>query len=76
MTPSACYLNFLSFLLDKIQKYGQFWNPQNEQISKLTLLFKFGEDFIEILTKNQLWRFFSLGILAIFGQYELPCPFI
>ena len=35
-----------------------FWNPQNQQISKLTLLFRFGEDLMEILPKNKLSSFF------------------
>ena len=44
MTPGVYYLNFLSFQLANCQKYGQFWNPQNKQISKLTFLFEFGEN--------------------------------
>ena len=58
MTPGVFKPQYLSFYLAKYQNQGQFWNPQNRQISKLTLLFKFGEDLMEILTKNQLERFF------------------
>ena len=52
MTPGVLNLNYLSFYLAKIQKQGQFWNPQNKQISELTLLFKFGEDLMEIRPKT------------------------
>ena len=48
MTPGVFDLNFLSFYLAKIENQGQFWNPQNEQISKLTFLFEFGEDLREL----------------------------
>ena len=37
----------------KIQNQGQFWNPQDKQISKLTSYSEFGEDLMEILTKQQ-----------------------
>ena len=52
MTPSVFNLNYLSFYLAKYQKQGQFWNPQNKQISKLTLLFEFGQVEAEILPKK------------------------
>ena len=58
MTPDVEKPKYLSFYLTKIQNQGQFLNPQNQQISKLTLLFKFGENLMEILTKNQLLTFF------------------
>ena len=58
MTPGVFYPQYLSFYLAKIENQGQFWNPQNEQISKLTLLFEFGEDLREILPKNKLYTFF------------------
>ena len=58
MTPGVLYPQYLSFYLAKIENQGQFWNPQDEQISKLTLLFEFGEDLMEILTKNKLFTFF------------------
>ena len=54
MTPGVFIPHYLSFYLAKYQNQGQFWNPQNRQISKLTLLFEFGEVLMEILTKNQL----------------------
>ena len=57
MTPGVLNLNYLSFYLAKIQNKGQFWNPQNKQISKLTLLFKFCEDLMEILPKTKLGNF-------------------
>ena len=57
-TPSVVQPQYLSFYLAKIQNQGQFWNPQNRQISKLTLLFKFGGDLMEILLKNKLSSFF------------------
>ena len=53
MTPGVFNLNYLSFYLAKCQKQGQFWNPQKKQISKLTLLFEFSEDLVEILPKKQ-----------------------
>ena len=53
MTPGVLNLNYLSFYLAKIQKQVQFWNPQNKQISKLPLLFKFCEDLMEILPKTK-----------------------
>ena len=40
MTPGVFNLNYLRFHL---AKYGQFWNPHNKQISKLTLLFAIGQ---------------------------------
>ena len=42
MTTGFFNLNFLIFYLAKIQKYGQFWNPQNKQIeiSKLSIFFE------------------------------------
>ena len=58
MSPGVSDINFLSFLLDEIQKKGQFWNPQNEQISKLRFLFEFGEYLRELLPKNKLGTFF------------------
>ena len=58
MTPGVDKPQYLSFYLTKIQNQGQFWNPQNRQISKLTLLFRFGGDLMEILPKNKLWNFF------------------
>ena len=58
MTPGVLYPQYLSFYLAKIENQGQFWNPQDEQISKLTLLFEFGEDLMEILTKNESPSFF------------------
>ena len=51
-------LKYLSFYLAKIENQGQFWNPQDQQISKLTLLFEFGEDLMEILPKNKMDTFF------------------
>ena len=42
----------------KTENQGQFRNPQDQQISKLTLLFEFGEDLMELLTKNKLYSFF------------------
>ena len=53
MTPDVFNLNYLSFYLAKCQKQGQFWNPQKKQISKLTLLFEFSENLMEILSKNK-----------------------
>ena len=47
MTPGVLYPQYLSFYLAKIENQGQFWNPQDEQISKLTLLFEFGEDLMD-----------------------------
>ena len=38
MTPGAFKPQYLSFYLAKYQNQGQFWNPQKQQISKLTLL--------------------------------------
>ena len=58
MTPGVFYTQYLCFYMAKIENQGQFWNPQDEQISKLTLLFEFGEDLMEILTKNKLGCFF------------------
>ena len=58
MTPGVVKPQYLSFYLTKIQNQGQFWNPQNRQISKLTLLLKFGGDLMEILPKNKLSSFF------------------
>ena len=58
MTPGVVKPQYLSFYLTKIENQGQFWNPQNEQISKLTLLFEFGEDLSELLPKNKLYTFF------------------
>ena len=46
MTPGLFQPQYLSFYLDKIQYQGQFWNPQDKQISKLTFLFEFGEDLM------------------------------
>ena len=48
MTPGVLYPQYLSFYLAKIENQGQFWNPQNEQISKLTFLFEYGEDLREL----------------------------
>ena len=48
MTPGVFYPQYLSFYLAKIENQGQFWNPQNEQISKLTFLFEFGEHLREL----------------------------
>ena len=42
ITPAVFKHQYLSFYLAKMQNQGQFWNPQNQQISKLTLLLKFG----------------------------------
>ena len=42
----------------KIENQGQFWNPQDKQISKVTLFFEFGEDLMELLPKNKLGTFF------------------
>ena len=53
MTPGVINLNYLSLYLAKIENQGQFRNPQNKQISKLTLLFKFGEDLRKLLTKYE-----------------------
>ena len=58
MTPGLVKPQYLSFYLTKIQNQGQFWNPQNQQISKLSLLFRFGEDLMELLPKNKLTTFF------------------
>ena len=58
MTPGVVKPQYLSFYLTKIQNQGQFWNPQNEQISKLSFLFEFGEDLRELLPKNKLGAFF------------------
>ena len=58
MTPGVFWPQYLSFYLTKIQNQGQFWNPQNQHISKLTSLFKFGEDWMKILPKNKLGSFF------------------
>ena len=66
MTPGVFKSQYLSFYLAKYQNQGQFWNPQDQQISKLTLLFKFGEDLMEILTKNQLGRFFWDTVYIIY----------
>ena len=52
ITPGVVKPQYLSFYLTKIQNQGQFWNPQNQQISKLSLLFRFGEDLMEILPKQ------------------------
>ena len=51
-------LKYLSQNFIKFNIQGVFWNPQDEQISKLTFLFEFGEDLMEILTKNKLYSFF------------------
>ena len=53
MTPGVFNLIYLSFYLAKCQKQGQFWNPQKKQISKLTLLFEFSENLMEILSKSK-----------------------
>ena len=58
MPPGAFKPQYLSFYLAKYQNQGQFWNPENRQILKLTLLFEFGEDLMEILTKNESPSFF------------------
>ena len=52
MTPCVFNLNYLRFYLAKYQKQGQFWNAQNKQISKLTLLIEFGQVEAEILPKT------------------------
>ena len=44
MTPGMVKPHYLSFYSTKIQNQGQFWNPQNQQISKLSFLFEFDED--------------------------------
>ena len=51
MTPGVFNLNHLRFYL---AKYGQFWNPHNKQISKLILLFEFGQEEPVKMTKNKL----------------------
>ena len=58
MTHGMVKPQYLSFYLTKIQNQEQFWNPQNQTISKLTLLFRFGEDLMELLPKNKLATFF------------------
>ena len=58
MTPGVIEPQYLSFYSTKIQNQGQFWNPQKQTISKLSLLFRFGEDLMKILPKNKLSSFF------------------
>ena len=58
ITPGVFYTQYLCFYVAKNENQGQFWNPQDKQISKLTLLFEFGEDLMELLPKNKLWSFF------------------
>ena len=58
MTPGVFYPQYLSFYLAKIGNQGQLWNSHNEQISKLSFLFEFGEDLRELLPKNKLGTFF------------------
>ena len=58
MTPGVVKPQYLSFYSTKIQNQGQFWNPQNQTISKLSLLFRFGEDLMELFPKKKLATFF------------------
>ena len=55
MNPGAFNLTYLSFCLAKSKDSS--WNPQNKQISKLTLLFEFGPVEAEILSKIKLPSF-------------------
>ena len=73
MTPGMVKPQYLSFYLTKIQNQGQFWNPQNRQISKLTLLFKFGGDLMEILPKNKLEGFFWDTVYLNFLEIDTLC---
>ena len=59
MTPGVFNINYLNFYLAKYQNYGQFSNPQNKQISKLTLLFEFGQVEPVKMAKNELGTFFG-----------------
>ena len=65
MTPGVFYPQYLSLYWAKIENQEQFWNPQDEQISKLTFLFEFGEDLMEILTKTNLVLFCGHGVLFL-----------
>ena len=56
--PGVFNFNYDSFYLAKYQKWGQFQNCHNKQISELTLLFEFGQVEAEILPKNKLLSFF------------------
>ena len=66
MTPGLFQPQYLSFYMAKTENQGQFQNPQDQQISKLTLLFEFGEDLIEILTKNKLRIFLWTRCRSLF----------
>ena len=51
MTPGVFNLKYLSFYC-QMSKVRTVLNPQNKQISKLTLLFEFGQVEAEILLKT------------------------
>ena len=69
MTPGMVKPQYLSFYLTKIVNQGQFWNPRNEHISKLTFLFEFGEDLRELLSKNKLYTFSGFGTGSPLGDF-------
>ena len=71
MTPGVFWPQYLSFYMAKIENQGQFWNPQDQQISKLTLIFEFGEDFMEILTKNKPGSFFVDTLYVCYFLFRL-----
>ena len=74
-------LKYLSKNFIKFNIQGVFWNPQDEQISKLTLVIKFDQDLMEkkrktswlILTdtgcmslKSTCWQIFAFVCLLVF----------
>ena len=54
MIPSVKNLKYLSQNLVNFNIQGVFWNPQDEQISKLTLVIKFDQDLMEKKGKHRV----------------------
>ena len=54
----AC--QYLRQFLIKSFNQGQFWNPQNKLIPKLTLVARFDQELAEILTFKEKVSFFEL----------------
>ena len=53
--------HFLSQFFIKIENQGQFWNPHDEQISKLSLIFNFDKEITEKKTDENFRKWSCLS---------------
>ena len=70
-------LYFLSQFFVKIENQGQFWNPHDEQISKLSLIFNFDKEMTEkMLVKERKWSCLSHDSVIYIATSKLSSLFL